>query len=256
MSEQEIIYAEQKNKGLGGARNTAIKNSTGEILAFIDQDDIWYPGKLEIVKRIYDGFKDVDVVCHNCYVSRNGRIIGAGVKGYNEKDMHRAMLFKGNRLTTLTTTFKKSLVDRVGYFSEDRENLHFVEDYDLWLRMAYAGCKFYFIQEYLAEYVQHSNSISQSNLDRMCESELFVLKKHYKMLKKRTLLDCYLLRRREAETMFLPARKYLFSGRYFVKGLRYLFATFSADPLFGFSLVSKTLRRIKNYLFFKKGDIV
>jgi glycosyltransferase involved in cell wall biosynthesis len=51
--------ANDQVRGLGGARNTGIDNSTGDIVAFIDDDAIPEPGWLE---RLVDGFADPSVV--------------------------------------------------------------------------------------------------------------------------------------------------------------------------------------------------
>ncbi|KAM3096679.1 glycosyltransferase family 2 protein [Phormidesmis sp. 146-35] len=43
----------QENQGHGGAINTGFQNSVGEILAFLDSDDIWHPSKLEQIVRAF-----------------------------------------------------------------------------------------------------------------------------------------------------------------------------------------------------------
>ncbi|HCY26764.1 MAG TPA: hypothetical protein DHV00_00145, partial [Alteromonas macleodii] len=45
-TDNRIVVLSQKNKGVSAARNTAISKATGEILAFCDSDDVWYPNKL------------------------------------------------------------------------------------------------------------------------------------------------------------------------------------------------------------------
>ena len=42
-----IIYHVQENQGLGASRNKALELSSGAFIAFIDQDDLWLPEKLE-----------------------------------------------------------------------------------------------------------------------------------------------------------------------------------------------------------------
>jgi len=49
----------QENQGHGGAINTGFQCSTGEIVAFLDSDDVWKPNKLE---QIVCAFKQPDVV--------------------------------------------------------------------------------------------------------------------------------------------------------------------------------------------------
>jgi glycosyltransferase involved in cell wall biosynthesis len=41
------VVSNNSNKGPGGARNTAIANASGDVIAFLDADDIWLPGKLK-----------------------------------------------------------------------------------------------------------------------------------------------------------------------------------------------------------------
>ncbi|MGY6530566.1 MAG: glycosyltransferase family 2 protein [Cyanobacterium sp.] len=42
----QVKFVHQKNRGLAGARNTGIRNSQGDYLAFIDADDLWLSEKL------------------------------------------------------------------------------------------------------------------------------------------------------------------------------------------------------------------
>ncbi|HYP49897.1 MAG TPA: glycosyltransferase family A protein, partial [Pyrinomonadaceae bacterium] len=42
-----IVYIKQENKGAAAARNAAIRAASGEILAFLDGDDLWHPEFLQ-----------------------------------------------------------------------------------------------------------------------------------------------------------------------------------------------------------------
>ena len=44
----EVIYFKQENSGTAAALNEGIKKSSGDILAFLDADDIWMPDKINL----------------------------------------------------------------------------------------------------------------------------------------------------------------------------------------------------------------
>src|SRR4030067_1442187 len=47
-----VKYIRQKNGGVSNARNSGIKASSGDYIAFLDQDDLWLPEKLKIQLEI------------------------------------------------------------------------------------------------------------------------------------------------------------------------------------------------------------
>ena len=49
-----LVYVYQENKGLPAARNTAIRNASGELFALLDSDDVWLPKRLELGIAVMD----------------------------------------------------------------------------------------------------------------------------------------------------------------------------------------------------------
>ena len=43
----KVIVIAQENSGVSAARNNGVRSSSGELLAFLDADDVWYPRKIE-----------------------------------------------------------------------------------------------------------------------------------------------------------------------------------------------------------------
>lgn len=51
-----ITISQQKNQGVAAARNTLCKMATGDIIAFLDHDDLWHPRYLETQVRLFEKF--------------------------------------------------------------------------------------------------------------------------------------------------------------------------------------------------------
>ncbi len=57
-----IRYVHQNNRGLAGARNTGVGVSRGQLLAFLDHDDLWLPGKLASQAKALEADEKLDMV--------------------------------------------------------------------------------------------------------------------------------------------------------------------------------------------------
>ncbi len=54
-----IRYIHQENRGAGAARNHAIAEATGDLIALLDSDDAWIPGKLELQRRLFQSQQQI-----------------------------------------------------------------------------------------------------------------------------------------------------------------------------------------------------
>ncbi len=129
---EKINYLYQKNKGVSSARNTGIRNSGGEWLAFLDSDDEWLKDKLE---------KQVDFIIKNPeipIVHGEEIWIRNGVR-VNQKNKHKK---SGGRIflnslplcliSPSAVLLRRSELLSCGMFNEE---YLVCEDYDLWLKM-------------------------------------------------------------------------------------------------------------------------
>lgn len=165
-----------KNQGLASARNTGIRNSKGEYIAFLDADDVWLPQKLAVqIKKIRES--GADLVFSNWYIWEHGK--RTKVEAFdsnpiqdNKKNLLN-FLIKKNFGNPSTAFFLKSSLEKVGLFDE---SLRSSEDYDLWLRFLLSKMKIGFIKKPLIYYRQHSEQMSV-NIYKMRVSRLQIFKK-------------------------------------------------------------------------------
>jgi glycosyltransferase involved in cell wall biosynthesis len=129
----EVDYIFTENGGVSRARNVGISRGSGELIAFLDSDDLWLPGKL---KRQVE-FLQTNPEIHICQTEevwiRNGKRV-------NPKNIHKkysGWIFEHCIprciVSPSAVAIRREIFDDVGLFDE---TMPACEDYDLWLRIA------------------------------------------------------------------------------------------------------------------------
>ncbi len=149
----KIRWIDAKHTGLPAlVRNSGVKISRGDWVAFLDSDDRWEKNKLEEQLRII-GKYNCNVVCTNASrITDNGRNYGS-VSPFSGSIISLSDLLKTNFVITSSVLIRKDIVVGAGGFPEDG-NLLVGEDYALWLRIA-AEADFYFINKPLVKYADN-----------------------------------------------------------------------------------------------------
>lgn len=159
-------------------RNRGIDAAKADWVCFLDADDLWYPGKLQRVSEAIAQKPDCDLICHNEMMS----VLATNSKsllsyGPYEPDFYRLMLTLGNRVSTSAATVRRRFLNQHGLRFNQSPDYVIVEDYDMWLRIAFYGGVFNFMAAILGEYIIEDDNIS-SNLARIRHNQLVVLRDH------------------------------------------------------------------------------
>jgi glycosyltransferase involved in cell wall biosynthesis len=128
----KVRFLSISHSGVSGARNRGIMAADGEWVAFLDSDDYWLPRKLERQMEFLRAFPQY-MICHTNEIwIRNGVRINQGKK--HQKSL--GWFFKPSLhlclISPSSVIIHKSVFETCGMFDEQ---LEFVEDYDLWLRI-------------------------------------------------------------------------------------------------------------------------
>lgn len=113
-------------------RNRGIKASTGDLIAFLDSDDSWFPEKLEVqVRALLE--RDFDAVCCNAYRDIGQENLGRLIS-WETSDITFSDLLFDNRVVCSSVVVRRELLNKTGLFPESG-GLRVGEDYSLWLRL-------------------------------------------------------------------------------------------------------------------------
>jgi glycosyltransferase involved in cell wall biosynthesis len=121
------------HRGVAAARNLGVRSSRGALLAFLDSDDRWLPGKLAAQVALFEAAPRVQICQTEEIWIRNGVRVNA-CKHHRkpsgdifEPSLRRCLV------SPSAVMLRRELFERAGGFDE---SLPVCEDYDLWLRIA------------------------------------------------------------------------------------------------------------------------
>ena len=147
----KIVYLKHENIGAGAARNAAIENARGELIAFLDGDDVWFPeflaSQIEFLENnnfemvyadaVHFGGSDLDGVN---YMQKSPSV--------GEANFESLLDLRCNVITSGTVARKKTIIE-AGMFETEKVRAH---DFHLWLRIARRGAKIGYQRKVLLKY--------------------------------------------------------------------------------------------------------
>ena len=155
---QRLVYMQQAHGGVSAARNRGVAASHGELVAFLDSDDLWLPGKVAAQIALLQAHPEVQA----CYTDEIWIRYGVRV---NQRFIHHkysgwVFLPSLSRciISPSSIMMRRGLWDQLGGFDE---SLPACEDYDLWLRLSVREPVLLVPERLIIKYGGHTDQLSR-----------------------------------------------------------------------------------------------
>lgn len=170
--EEFLAYAASvKDNGFGNAINRGFRRSTGEIMAWLNSDDLLLPGTLHYVASYFERHPNVDVVYgHRVVIDSLDADIGRWVLPPHDDEI----LSWADYVPQETMFWRREIWEKAG--GQIDESLRFAIDWDLLLRFRAAGATFARVPRFLGGFRVHAQQKTSSQMVNVGDVEMSMLR--------------------------------------------------------------------------------
>ncbi|WP_281889200.1 glycosyltransferase [Paenibacillus sp. YYML68] len=149
-----VHYIGKSNGGTASALNHGIRITSGDYIAWLSSDDMFYPHKL--TAQLQYMLRVQAAICFTSfdYIDQHGRVTQAhaGVRFPGYAAFVRSLMYS-NPINGCTVVARRDLLQQAGLFNEA---LRYTQDYDLWIRIVLCGIPFVYHDLPLTQYRWHN----------------------------------------------------------------------------------------------------
>lgn len=172
--QNQLTWISEPDQGQADAINKGLSKASGEVLAYLNSDDLYLPGALRKVGAYFAEHPQADWLTGFCLnIDAGGRPIRGLIRAYKNAWLrtrsYRALLVL-NYIAQPATFWRRRLADQVGPLDE---RLHYTMDYQYWLRLGRAA-RLHVLKEDLAAFRLHPASKSGGTAERQFQEQLGV----------------------------------------------------------------------------------
>lgn len=161
-------WVSEPDLGQSHAVNKGFERANGEILAWLNSDDILCPGAVRLAAGFLDSHPDVSVVYGGGdFIDAEGRAILPMPR--EDFDLARCLLRLITPIPNAAAFFRRDTIRQIGLLNQE---LHYIMDTDYWIRVGLAGSKISRIPETLAHIRLHPDSKTVGKIPKSNEELL------------------------------------------------------------------------------------
>jgi glycosyltransferase involved in cell wall biosynthesis len=148
-----LSWISERDEGQSDALNKGLQRASGEIITYLNSDDLFLPGAVAFAFEYFEMHPNVDLFYGDgYYVDAEGKRL----MPFKSAPFDLALcILNGQDLAQPGTFWRRHLSDRIGLFDE---NLHYRMDFDYWIRAALEGFHLEYVPGERAVYRLHGES--------------------------------------------------------------------------------------------------
>lgn len=167
------IYIE-KDSGQANAINRGFSKSSGDLMAWLNSDDIYLPGTFNYVVNFFNANPNVDVIYgHRVLIDENDFEIGRWILPRHDGEVN----YYADFIPQETLFWRRSIWEKAGGSLDEKFN--FALDWDLLLRFQQAGANIVRAPRFLAAFRVHPQQKTSAQISTLGNTEMNVLRKKY-----------------------------------------------------------------------------
>ena len=156
--DSRVSWVSEADNGQSHAINKGLSRATGDVLAWLNSDDLYTPGALALVADAFSNKPDSDWLIGRCgIIDHDSREIRRWITRYKNRQMNRytfRRLLRENFVPQPAVFWRRDAMRQAGLLDE---SLYYTMDYDLWLRLGRLGAPIV-LDRVLAQFRLHGES--------------------------------------------------------------------------------------------------
>jgi glycosyltransferase involved in cell wall biosynthesis len=156
----------ERDKGQSDAIQRGLAKSSGQIMGYLNSDDVLAPGALLDVADFFARHPEVDVIySHRCAINAQGRVAWYWVLPAHSD----YLMMRWDLIPQETCFWRRRIFEEAGNIDS---SYHFAMDYDLFVRFMRKGARFVRADRFLGAFRQHEQSKTSTLLATVGKEEV------------------------------------------------------------------------------------